>query len=67
MDAAWDDARAVAWDAAMDAAWAAARAAARDAARDAAWAAAWNAARDAQKQHLEDMAITIGTKQDADG
>ena len=55
--AAWDAARAVAWDTAWaaaravawDAAWAAARAAVRDAARAAARAAAWDAAWDAAR------------------
>ena len=67
-EAAWDAARAAAWDAAWDAskdaAWAAARAATRDAAWAADWAAwaaaraaaravAWDAARDAQNTELE--------------
>jgi hypothetical protein len=54
--AAWDAARAAAWDAAWDAARAAARAAAGAAARDAAWDAARAAARDAAWDAARDAA-----------
>ena len=49
-DAAWDAARAAAWDAAIDAAWDAAWAAAR--------AAAWDAARDAAWESIADLMPT---------
>jgi hypothetical protein len=65
--AAWDAARAAAWDAARDAAraaaWDAARDAARAAARAAAWDAAWDAARAAARDAAYKKAIKIIYKQ----